>query len=424
MSKKAVLTFLVAMLVVFSASMSYANQIDGMASGTGPGLPSGIQSSINPGALGDSLLYGYYNVRGNLNLFNVINTSSTYGAKVRVVFRNAKNSVECLDFSVCLSIGDVWTAYLVDNGTTAAICPYDTDTLTAPPIPSTCQSFKYEGSGGVSGVTADDCREGYFEIVGMMNIPDYDSKVTSPVLKTDADCRDYISGSDLGNVLMGNNTIFELSTLATYSSNAIAVADTRLAPLPSTVAIDTGGIPAAMSNGCTSGEPDYIFMKSNIISPYDLIDAIGGETEVIITFPTRKLCHPIPDSMFDADTSDSEKICVKIKTAVWDDKEARLDITDFSPGLEQCLPYEVNVLRIGGSQIWDSTVARTIDVSTFNLGWVDIDLTAGGSEGHSATFGSMISYGLPAVAYTTQSFVGGAASYMLPTAYKTKIESD
>jgi len=419
MSKKAVLTFLVAMLVVFSASMSYANQIDGMASGTGPGLPSGIQSSINPGALGDSLLYGYYNVRGNLNLFNVINTGTTSGAKVRVVFRNAKNSVECLDFSVCLSIGDVWTAYLIDNGTTAAICPYDIDTLTAPPI-STCQPFKYEGSGGVSGVTADDCREGYFEIIGMMDIPNYDSNAASPLLVDAGDCRDYFSGSDLGNVLMGNNTIFELSTLATYSSNAIAVADTSLAPFPSTVAIDSGGIPAVMDGGCP--EADYMFTKSNVISPYDLIAALGGETEVIITFPTRKLCHNVADAMFDADASG--KICAKIKTAVWDDTEHRLDITDFSPGLEQCLPNEVNVLRIGSSNIWDSTVARIIAVSTFDLGWVDIDLTAGGTPGHSATYGSMISYGLPSVAYTTQSFVGSIASYMLPSAYRTKIKSD
>ena len=128
MYKKVILAVFMAMLIVFGAGTTYANQVDGMASGTGPTLATGIQASVNPGALGDSLIYGYYNVRGNLNLFNIINTSPTDGAKVRVVFRNAKNSKEVLDFSVCLSKGDVWTAYLVDDGTQGRLYAYDTDT--------------------------------------------------------------------------------------------------------------------------------------------------------------------------------------------------------------------------------------------------------------------------------------------------------
>ena len=291
MLKKVVLTVFAAMLIVFGASISYANQVDGMVSGTGPALPTGIQASINPGGLGDSLLYGYYNVRGNLNLFNIVNTSATDGAKVRVVFRNAKNSKECLDFSVCLSRGDVWTAYLIDNGTTAAICPYDTDTASAPAIPAGCQSFKYEGAGGLTGVRADDCREGYFEVIGMYDIPNYDHNTCTAgpnCPKTETYCRDYTSAYDVGNVLMGNNTIFELATLATYSYNATAIADSALRP----VALPLGrelSIPYAMANGCD--EADYIFMKSNIMAPYDIISGIGGETEMIITFPTRLECH-------------------------------------------------------------------------------------------------------------------------------------
>jgi len=65
MFKKAVLMTFAAMLIVFGASVSFALQIDGLVSGTdNPALPAGIQSSINPGGLGDALLYGYYNVRG------------------------------------------------------------------------------------------------------------------------------------------------------------------------------------------------------------------------------------------------------------------------------------------------------------------------------------------------------------------------
>ena len=173
MIKKIALVSVAIMLLVFSASMSHANIIDGMVSGAD--IPASaaatIQSSINPGGLGDSLLYGYYNVRGNLNLFNIVNTDTVNGQRVRVIFRNAKNSKECLDFTVCLSRGDVWTAYLLDNGSTATIFAFDTDTVTAPTMPANGQAFKSGTYPDGYVVTADDCREGYFEVVGIAADP-------------------------------------------------------------------------------------------------------------------------------------------------------------------------------------------------------------------------------------------------------------
>ncbi len=124
MLKKAIFMVFAVMLVVTGFGLTQAQAlpiIDGLAPVTGY---ASTQTYINPGGLGDSLLYGYYNVRGNLNLFNIVNTSAVDGAKVRIVFRNAKNSRECLDFSICLSKGDVYTAFLIDNGTTAASVPW------------------------------------------------------------------------------------------------------------------------------------------------------------------------------------------------------------------------------------------------------------------------------------------------------------
>lgn len=422
MLKKVVLTVFTVALIAAGVGVAKASDIiDGLAplGGTGFGYP-----YVNPGALGDSLLYGYYNVRGNLNLFNIVNTTATDGQKVRVVFRNAKNSRECLDFSVCLSRGDVWTAYLIDNGTTAAICPYDTDTLTAPAISAACQSFKYEGAGGVTGVTGDDCREGYFEVIGLSAIPGYDHNATNPVIKTEADCRDWVGEEEVPNVLMGNNTIFEIATLATYSANAVAIANTADSVVMLTSGVEKT-IPEAMASNSNLGSSlacsyaDWMLMKSNVISPYDLISAIGGETEVIITFPTRYACHNTSAStdMFGGDKDPAAsgiQYCTPIGITVWDDKEHRLDVSDFSPSTGLCLPYELNVLKIGGSNIWNSAVARTVSVGSFDLGWIDIDLYAG-----DASHSSPLSYGLPAVAYTTQSFLGGAASYMVPAAYNT-----
>ncbi len=49
-------------------------------------------------------------------------------------------------------------------------------------------------------------------------------------MATEVHCRDWAPADctsyDAGNVLMGNNTIFDFATLATYSANAVAVANT------------------------------------------------------------------------------------------------------------------------------------------------------------------------------------------------------
>lgn len=419
MFKKAVLTILAVMLIVFGASTAHANVVDGMVSGI-------FQTSVNPGALGDSLIYGYYNVRGNLNLFNIINTSSVDGAKVRVVFRNAKNSKECLDFTVCLSRGDVWTAYLVDDGATARIYAYDTDTLTAPLIPSTGQGF-ISGTYGEIVVTPDDCREGYFEAIGLNDIPGYDkdwcvangydNTVNCPV--SESNCRDQFWYDSVGNTLMGNNTIVESTTLATYSYNATAFADFSTGIIPLVAGIEPSI--ASMDWGCS--EADAILMKSDIISPYDLIASIGGETEVILTFPTRKACHEVVATQTDmfngVDTGGDglrDDYCTEFTLTIWDDAEHNQNVTDFSPSPTACLPWEVNVLKIGGSAIWNSTVALTAN-TTFTLGWLDVNLF-----GTNHTIQWYYTYlGLPTIAYTTQSFVGGEASYLTPAAYKTNV---
>jgi hypothetical protein len=441
MAGKKYLVNLLAFLIMLPIGIAYAGQSGGVASGTGPALPGGIQASINPEGLGDSLLYGYYNVRGNVDLFNVVNTDMKNGAKARVVFREGKNGTSCLEFSMCLKAGDVWTGYLIDDGTTAALCPVDSETLTSPMISGSCMPFRYEGAGGLAGVKADDCREGYFEVVGMMNIPDYKTWNASPLLKTETDCRDYSAGADLGNVLMGDNSIVKLSDLETYSYDATAIADTRLAPLSTTTDIDAGGFPLVMDKGCP--EADYIFMKSNIISPFNVMPEIGGETEIIVTFPTRLACHadpaspdkqrvPQPFPQFDSfnpynPDPNNDILCAYNTPFVWDgigDLILTCELPMIGP---QPLPNVVNVMRMGLSNIWDSTVAFSIATADFELGWINVDFenSCGPLDNHSMTYGSNPSRtvsGLPAIAYTTQSFASGAASYMKPARYETNIQ--
>ncbi len=451
MLRKAVFVILAVALIVFSVGTANAYIVDGMNSGTTP--------FVNPGGLGDGLYYGYFNVRGNLNLFNVINTSSTDGVKVRIVFREGKDSNEILDFSICLSRGDVWTAYLADDGTAGHIYGgVDTDTITAPDVTSSGQQFKYGASNsnkhidGTS-ISADDTREGYFEIISLSAIPNYDKNASSTsacvvggsvanCIRSATDCANWgatLSSNtpDPANVIMGNNAIFELATLGTYSYNAVAFANALLATADPGPGSELSII-SSMSSGCDV--TDQILNKEKILSPYDIMSSLGGETELIVLFPTRKACHGsstasttfpssgYKDQFFDctkhADTSNQTKCtayCTKISVDVWDDKEHKLNVLDFSPGGSVCLPYELNVIKVGGSAIWNSTLASSFSVGSYTLGWIGINMGSGVSSTHAGAYSGMLSSGLSAIAYTTQSFLGSAATYMVPAMYTANI---
>lgn len=412
--KKAVFIVLAVTLLAFGIATS-AMAIDGLA----PGI-----SYVNPGGLGDSLVYGYYNVRGNLNLFNIVNTTNPDGEKVRVVFRAGKTSEEVLDFSVCLSMGDVWTAYLIDNGTTAAICPFDTDTITAPTIPAGCQAFKIPSN---STLTNDDLKEGYFEVLGLSSIPDYDHNATRPVITDAAACANWgtsaniAAAGDVGNVLMGNNTIINFTDLDTYSYNATAIGSTRFDAFADPGPGSELSLPQVSVLTCGI---EVNLAKTSIKSPFDVMGGLGAETELILTFPTRLKCHGSDaaastinnlgggtGNLFKCTKNATGGACTAYETpinvAAWDDQENTQNILQFSPAGADVVKNEVNVLKINSSNIWNSSLAQTLTVSVGDLGWIDIDLTGGNAA----------PTGLPVLSYTTQSFAGGAATYMERTAY-------
>jgi hypothetical protein len=443
--KKAVFIVLAVMLLAFGLASS-AMAIDGLAQFE--------DIVINPGGTGDSLVYGYYNVRQSINIFTIINTSNNAGAKVRFVFRAGATSEEVLDFEVCLSEGDEWSAYLINNGGIASICSttlLDSDTVTAPVIPATCYPFTTP-----SDLTNNDVLEGYFEAIGFSSLPGYDKNASSTSLptsssdtnpsnyiKTAQDCQNWYSSSTpseatltgpVGNVLFGNSAIINLSTLETFDANAIAIAFDNMDRgngTPYTAIQDPGpssevGIILGDNNDCYDVET--AFKKLDIISPYDLIPAIEGQTAVIVLFPTRHECHNT-DVSTDTGT-DNEFTCLKnqstsspygscvayctpIAPTIWDNAENTQASVGFSPETSECLPWELNVIELGSSDVWpNSTLATTIGV-TAPMGWLDISLLVGNSS----------ESGLPAFAWTTQTYAGGASSYMVLTGYKSFFNS-
>lgn len=465
MIKRTVLMALAAVILLLSSTASYAYQTNGMNSPTGVApLPVADYGWVNPDGLGDNLYYGYYNVRGNINIFNIVNTSTTDGIKVRVVFREARSSAEILDFDVCLSKGDRWTAYLADTGQGGGIYSHallDGDTITAPVIPTTGQAFKYGVNNKNSqlngdAISMDDTREGYFEVVGLSAIPGYDknssntgscatdySAATLPVnncIRSATDCTGWgttSNGRRVGTNLLGNNMIVELATSGTYSYNATALNSGRSGGVADSGLGNEYSIPG---NGSWCFDTEIALNKEQIITPYDLISSLGGETEAIILFPTRRMCHhgvaAVSDyfdcTSFNSTTLECTAFCTKLVTKVWNEKEQFITNLEFSPSGSLCLPNELNVMKFGASNIWNSNVAQSVSVGTYSLGWASFDfgMNQAGQANHIrgpyenvvTGTGTYTTYsGLPIIAYTTQSYIGSAATYMVPAFARTNV---
>lgn len=333
MLKKSFLTVLLVAVCVFAAvGMAQAVQVDGMRSGLGtaPLLPATLNVHVNPAGLGDALIYGYYNARGAVNLIRVVNTSVTtgYGAKVR--FREGKNSNEVLDFFICLSAGDQWTAVLSGDTNTAnpaTLTWYDNDTPTYPDpnIPmddlatnnaGASVQLRYAGIGAASSVTQDDTKEGYFEIIANQSWPD--SPGGGKTVRTPNDCgfvvldttdpfyptlgsTDNASGSvtavnraawlllDSSNDLMGTSLIVNTaaSSVAAYAYNATALADFRNVNLAGLLSVDSVPTLSNASPG-TIAAVNYVLTKAAEYATYELEASAAGTATIINTFPTKR----------------------------------------------------------------------------------------------------------------------------------------
>ena len=140
--------------------------------------------NVNPGGLGQALVYPYYTVNsdaaGNTynSLLSVVNsTASTKAVKVR--FLEGKNSREVLDFNLFLSKHDVWTAAILPSASGGAkvitidnSCTIPSNTFLKAGVDFV--NFAYTGSSDDKGGSGlDRTKEGYVEIIEMAVFPTY-----------------------------------------------------------------------------------------------------------------------------------------------------------------------------------------------------------------------------------------------------------
>jgi len=454
--RKVLLAVFVAMITAFSFGMAQAEQIDGLQTNSGPALPLGLDVFVNPGDLGDALIGGYYNARGNLDMISLVNTSTNTGVVVKIRFREGKYSNEVLDFFVCLSAGDRWTAWVFgddDTGNPAHLLVWDDDTPTYPDFGSAnMQDLKYSGTGAASCVTADMTKEGYFTVIAVASWADPTPGVLR-VVQTDEECGevlgifdadDFVAPDliDAGNFLVGTVVIYDVvGGAAAYGYNMTALADFRNAPVANPgLGLDDPPTFADCQDGLNG--LNYILMKDNLIALYDIESILGAQSDVIITFPTKTqtitavgVQNPfqglvdIDDCRWDPDSDPCEPVAVTL----WDDEENSPECTHgFSPStttdLELC--NEVNYIVVGESadSLMDTDLLQfKIQMNGFDIGWINFNFT-----GHmladrqiglpTAATPDATAYGLPVIGYELGSLIEGFYGHMLPLRYTSDID--
>lgn len=497
MFKKAGLSILVVMMIAFTAGISSANNamlygdsdvsnafaansMTSFSSTNGQALIGGALAGavvagsvptavyVNPGALGDALIYPYFNVNNNnINLFNIVNTAD-YGVRARIRFFEGRCSTELLDFDVCLSAHDVWTAFVSNKngvGTIGGLIStlyLDSDTpidygqirgssngVLSAKFPNG-QAFKTtqpyaadqgctNPSGGTT-VAATDTVEGYFAVIGLNRLDEADASRGAKAGWPAACGQKSGSGKWLNdnivigtaenveNVLMGYSSEINLTNGKTFEYNATAIAN--FDPLIwTTDPVDARPTLADHRVDTTElKDLDFVLTKNTMSASYWLAlgtTAVPG-TEMIINYPTRK--HTYGASVTNDDKFDDKRVAVTI----YDDKENTL-VTgcDFSPcfgGADVSLPYEVNVLSLGSTSIFTSAL-RTSVTTAYDKGYVSLDFTVANtaaniSPAHLTTATNsgftFTSLGLPVIGHVVVD-IGGGINWMAPMAYTTSV---
>lgn len=467
MLKKVILLSFLVLGLCMMASPAAAIGVDDTIDGLWTPYGAPTYMFVNPGGLGDALLYGYYNVRDQkISVFGVVNTDETFGARVRIRFREAadipasanrncdgvtgedpQGSHEVLDFDICLSPGDMWVGRVITDASGAATLKSDdqdtyiqfsdaasvADNSAIFPVryPDGVQ-FKFGSANSVAGITAEDTREGYFEIIAEDQLTD--AVICDRILGnavTDCTCGDMLdTAGDVLNVLMGANYIVDLGDASTFGYNATAIAEFTDLNITSPIASERPNLRDSHHETVLGITPvNYILTKSNLYSVHDTEDSKGGDTEIIVTFPTKKLTQD-ENSILCTDIFMDPSVGI----AIWDDAENKqTQVCEFSPcpTSENSLPFEINVIDLNASNIFTTDVETEISVPTFRIGWLNINLVQGATlpsplHRTSISFGgyAFSANGLPAIGYNALGFGVGApmgATHMAPLQYDSNV---
>jgi hypothetical protein len=443
---------------------------------------------LNPNGIGQYLVGPYYDVRPvtnprtgaseatNVNI-QIINTNTNNtalpvctadeyakgtdgagcynprgGILAKIRFRESNLSKEALDFVIPISCGEVWAGEIALDGTLPRIkskFPIATgasngSTIVAAPLLTGGQPFKKP-----TGVTDADVQRGYIEVIAMeaLNCEPDDGHLD--IAETESWTR---LGGDRtpSNALGAEAFLVRPSAGVSFAYNFTAISAFVGAGLGSIApqnlfadsdpdwdncrAVDINLNPYADPFDCVR-QVNLALSKSRLISQYDADPNTGGDTNIIVTLPTKYancslngagnayISKRYAGTSFGCSALGEEVACTLYN------REEEFDSPEeppFSPSNEEqpCrLPRELSILHIslaGGTGSIGDIGFTTANLDPNDSGWFDIDLVrdAAGNIVHREQFLSDTTHdilgaylhgyrGLPATGLVLQTFFNG-----------------
>ena len=411
--------------------------------------------NVTPDGLGNALLYSLYTTEaGKQTAINVTNTTGDYKA-VKVRFLEGLNSKEVLDFNLYLSPYDQWGATVVQNPETggAMLQPIADTSCTAPDMNSafvdsegsSIRDFKdyaYKaypdatpkllGDGGRQDITRT--RVGHVEIIEMgvvdpalgaatiehnengvpANCDALRARWAEPNGVWFSNPLDSIGGATGG--LYGTASIIDPLTANVITYDAVAI-DNFYGELPLPYHTATGSLEPNLNDADKLATfPDgqeiefdrgvdavsAVLMKSTIQNDYLVGEALKGETNWVVTFPTKNLYvnQPVAVAPFTSTWGGLTGAPEELTYNFWDNEEREaiadpVDLPDLMPSplppnWVQEIPgtflrWETNIIKFDGKDVLASEyenlnlpiteLSAANRDSGFNQGWVQFDFS-------------------------------------------------
>jgi len=448
---------------------------------------------LDPRGLGQVLVFPYYTVNaGQDTLLTVVNTSNV-GKAVKVTFREGYNGRETLRFNLFLSAHDTWVGAVSSIDGSAASgarlgSPDHSCISGLASLPYPFSSAAYTGGppgpGGGSypkdsgPQTIDRTREGFIEMIAIGDIaPGSPTDLAITPVQTgqpDAGTPPCNLPSSIGVMndlvaptsgLAGSGAIANVAEGTFYTYVADALSGFAFAPLITPISgPDEPNLSSAQarpsSHGVVatvfdaSGEPlqiEYargidavsaVFMADSIYNDYLVVDALGANTDWVVTFPTKqfyvdKILYPSNVTAPFAEPFTAGQSRLELVADMYD-REAYAPLPFCMTLLYYCVVpgatprYQVNVLAFMPPDVSESAVfGSKLALSTLFLsgnpptpyewpgpqdGWLKLYLAPGDSGAHVLDGGKTLDgtdillTGLPVTGFMAYNIINSQAA--------------
>lgn len=435
--------------------------------------------NINQDGLGDILLFPLYTTEnGNSTLVSLTNTTDKIKA-VKVRFLEGMNSKEVLDFNLYMSPYDQWSGVVTLNAKGEPTLMSGDTSCTVGKIKEGGEVFKnYEYGAGSKKDTEDAkyhtlerAKVGHLEVIEMGEV-DEDFELITGVKageaiihgldrvpgNCDAVAEAFRTGNwkttqtggmeDVAGGLYGSAVVINVEQGWQASNDALAI-DNSTADATRIRHFKPGYVDPSLAhttdeiffkNGVNAYADNYngvdaelnavsaLLMKSSIYNDYVVGAGLNAQTDMVITFPTKREYvngSGAPHAPFtNAWSEENANACEPVAISYWDNEEQSEVVYegDFSPLPETeeiALCYETNTFSISGSDVLGGQfVNHGMNFnSNFQIGWVDFTFNGSGQAlvvKNEEDDSDITLAGLPAIGYsvvvTQNGDVGGLLS--------------